>query len=65
MYRFNLSFIILLVSSLVSACSVGPDYIRPSVQIPASYKELDKSQKSKNWKIAEPQDACRIMVADF
>jgi NodT family efflux transporter outer membrane factor (OMF) lipoprotein len=36
---------------LLSACSVGPDYVRPSVDVPSSYKELD------GWKLAEPRDA--------
>jgi NodT family efflux transporter outer membrane factor (OMF) lipoprotein len=36
---------------LTSACSVGPDYVRPSMISPDAYKELD------GWKIARPQDA--------
>ena len=36
---------------LLSACSVGPDYVRPQVETPASYKEAG------NWKPAEPRDA--------
>src|SRR6266566_2496029 len=35
---------------LVSACSVGPDYVRPSMISPDAYKELD------GWKIANPRD---------
>jgi len=34
----------------LSACAVGPDYVRPSVDAPAAYKE------AANWKIATPQD---------
>ena len=34
-----------------SACTVGPDYVRPSMISPDSYKELD------GWKIARPADA--------
>ena len=36
--------------ALVSACTVGPDYQRPPVVVPASYKE-------EGWKIGEPRDA--------
>ncbi len=36
---------------IVSGCAIGPKYIRPTTQIPTEYKE------SKDWKIAEPQDA--------
>lgn len=36
---------------LVSGCTVGPDYIRPEMQVPSAYKE-DKG----DWKIAIPQD---------
>ena len=35
---------------LVSACTVGPDYVRPSMWSPDAYKEID------GWKIAHPRD---------
>src|SRR5260370_401661 len=35
---------------LVSACTVGPDYSRPSAPVPAQYKEA-------GWKVGEPLDA--------
>jgi NodT family efflux transporter outer membrane factor (OMF) lipoprotein len=35
---------------LVSACTVGPNYVRPSMISPDAYKELD------GWKIAHPRD---------
>jgi NodT family efflux transporter outer membrane factor (OMF) lipoprotein len=35
---------------LVGACSVGPNYRRPSARIPAAYKEY------KGWKVAAPND---------
>ena len=35
---------------LASACTVGPDYVRPSMISPDAYKELD------GWKIANPRD---------
>lgn len=40
----------LTMATMLAACSVGPDYVRPTVvaDLPASFKE--------NWKPAEPQD---------
>jgi NodT family efflux transporter outer membrane factor (OMF) lipoprotein len=35
---------------VVSACTVGPDYQRPSAPVPARYKEA-------GWKVGEPLDA--------
>src|SRR3990167_9001895 len=43
-----------------SACTVGPDYVRPAAVIPAHYKEAEGKKvmtANKNWKTAEPQDA--------
>jgi NodT family efflux transporter outer membrane factor (OMF) lipoprotein len=37
--------------ALVSACSVGPDYVRPDAPVPQSFKE------TQGWKPAEPRDA--------
>ncbi|MFA9441323.1 efflux transporter outer membrane subunit [Uliginosibacterium sp. sgz301328] len=39
-----------LIAALLSACTVGPDYVRPDAPISASYKE------DPNWKLAEPSD---------
>lgn len=46
-YRRPLLF---CLSLLLGACSVGPDYVRPTVETPASYKE------SAGWKQAQPAD---------
>lgn len=37
--------------ALLSACAVGPDYVRPSAPVPAAFKETE------GWKIAEPKQA--------
>ncbi|MGH8686094.1 MAG: efflux transporter outer membrane subunit [Burkholderiales bacterium] len=42
---------LLLLAALVSGCTVGPDYVRPTLEVPTAYKE------SKDWKPAEPRDA--------
>jgi len=40
---------VLATAALTSACTVGPDYSRPSAPAPAQYKEA-------GWKIGEPLD---------
>jgi NodT family efflux transporter outer membrane factor (OMF) lipoprotein len=35
---------------LLIACTVGPDYIRPTTEIPGAYKEME------SWKVAQPKD---------
>jgi NodT family efflux transporter outer membrane factor (OMF) lipoprotein len=45
------SFIFLLPTlALLAACEVGPDYERPPIEIPGSYKE------GANWQPAQPRD---------
>ena len=39
-----------LVSVLLSACAAGPDYLRPTVDTPAAFKELG------DWKLVEPRE---------
>lgn len=39
---------------LLSACSVGPDYLRPSAPVPAQYKE---ARPQPGWKLGRPADA--------
>ena len=43
----RLGFIALAV---LSACTVGPDYVRPTAETPAAFKE------SQGWKTAQPRD---------
>ena len=45
------SGLIIATGLLLSACTVGPDYVRPDAQKPAAYKEAE------GWKVAAPQDA--------
>ncbi len=39
-----------LLLAILSACTVGPDYVKPKVETPPSYKEVE------GWKKAEPKD---------
>jgi len=34
----------------LGACSLGPDYVKPAVQVPAAFKE------AQGWKVAQPRD---------
>jgi NodT family efflux transporter outer membrane factor (OMF) lipoprotein len=42
----------LLVTLFLTACAVGPDYVRPTVVVPKNYKE-----PGKYWKKAKPNEA--------
>ena len=43
-------FSILTLTLALTGCAVGPDYLRPDVDIPPAFKEAP------GWKAAEPQD---------
>ena len=49
--------IILSVTFLLVSCKVGPEYVRPSTDVPLHYKELKPAKSDTNWKIAQPNDA--------
>ena len=40
-----------LAAALLTACAAGPDYVRPTLELPAAYKEAGP------WKTAEPRPA--------
>ncbi|MBA4418176.1 MAG: RND transporter [Syntrophus sp. (in: bacteria)] len=42
--------VLVITSVLISACAVGPDYVKPTAPVPDAYKE------NKEWKVAEPKD---------
>ena len=48
-----------VLALLLAGCTVGPKYVRPSVQAPAAYKELAAGDlaQSDQWKSARPSDA--------
>lgn len=45
---------IFLCSLLLTACAVGPDYVRPKTIVPIKFKEAH----NKDWVVAKPQDDC-------
>jgi NodT family efflux transporter outer membrane factor (OMF) lipoprotein len=49
-------YLIIIVTGTImflSACTVGPNYVKPSVETPSAYKEIGDGT---SWKIAEPRD---------
>ncbi|MBB4196509.1 transporter [Rhodoblastus sphagnicola] len=50
-FGFAVKSLALLAAAGVSACTVGPDYLRPEAPVSAGFKEL------KGWKPAHPSDA--------
>jgi outer membrane protein TolC len=42
----------------VTGCAVGPKYRKPTIQIPAQYKEaaVPQSSAADSWKLAQPRD---------
>lgn len=53
-------WLLLLVSLSLAGCAVGPDYVRPEVATPASYKSTipaDAAVSPQDWKPAQPADA--------
>lgn len=50
--------IALLTISVLAGCTVGPDYVRPDLPVPAAYKSQPSSDAaSQDWKAAQPADA--------
>lgn len=46
------------LAALLAGCAVGPDYERPSVKVPAAFKEATLSpEAAQRWKAAQPSDA--------
>jgi NodT family efflux transporter outer membrane factor (OMF) lipoprotein len=43
--------ILLLMLFFIASCTVGPNYVRPTVEVPAAYRA------NQGWQIARPQDA--------
>jgi NodT family efflux transporter outer membrane factor (OMF) lipoprotein len=41
---------IAITAILLAGCTVGPDYVRPTVETPSAFKEMD------GWKVAQPRD---------
>jgi len=45
-----------LAASLLTSCSVGPDYTRPSAPVPAEFSEAPAAAAGPGWRQAEPRD---------
>lgn len=47
--HLSTTFVVAAIALVLAGCAVGPDYVRPSMEVPANYKE------SGPWKQAEPK----------
>lgn len=61
--RIYRNTVIVLSTLLLSACAVGPNYVRPSAPVPVKFKEAKGKEvmgrryaQNKGWKVCEPQD---------
>lgn len=56
--RCRVALALFCAALLVESCNVGPKYNPPSVQAPATFKEVtpDDLKKMDGWKVAEPKD---------
>jgi NodT family efflux transporter outer membrane factor (OMF) lipoprotein len=54
-----ITLLIAALCVLVSACKVGPNYVRPPAPVPTNYKELPPpgSPQASEWAPAQPNDA--------
>jgi NodT family efflux transporter outer membrane factor (OMF) lipoprotein len=50
MEKYRSTLLVAAVFAAFSGCTVGPNYVRPTAEVPAAYKEI------KGWKVAEPRD---------
>jgi NodT family efflux transporter outer membrane factor (OMF) lipoprotein len=55
---FSLVSYSLFILVLLSACTTGPKYRKPTVQAPGAYKELkpENFKETDGWKVAQPKD---------
>ena len=51
---FSFAGLVLSACAVLPACTVGPDYVRPAVSVPANYKEAAADGTA--WKLAQPGD---------
>jgi NodT family efflux transporter outer membrane factor (OMF) lipoprotein len=47
---------LVVAAALLTACSIGPKYARPSAPVPPAYKELGAPNIDGTWKPAQPRD---------
>lgn len=54
--RFHAIASMTLVAILLTGCSVGPKYVKPTVPVAPAYKEAGDSATDSSWKPAQPSD---------
>ena len=50
MHRSSAQAALFAAAMLIAGCTVGPDYVKPTVETPSAFKE------AQNWKVAQPRD---------
>jgi len=53
-FAVSLAGLVLSACAALPGCTVGPDYVKPAVSVPANYKEAAADGTS--WKVAQPGD---------
>lgn len=48
--KFSRKLVYLSIATMLGACTVGPDYVKPEIKAPAAFKE------AQGWKVAQPKD---------
>jgi len=56
--KARMTVVVLATLTIFAGCSFAPKYAKPSVQMPAAFKEMTpaQSQETDGWKAAEPRD---------
>ncbi len=52
-FRIAPILLVILMTTPISGCLLGPDYARPKVETPVDFKEV---KEFKDWKLAQPRD---------
>lgn len=57
-FRFQVLALSFVALSMLEGCTKGPKYVKPQVQVPASYKEIgpDSFKETEQWRLASPSD---------
>jgi NodT family efflux transporter outer membrane factor (OMF) lipoprotein len=53
-FAVSIAGLVLSACAALPGCTVGPDYVRPAVSVPANYKEAAADGTA--WKVAQPGD---------
>src|SRR5262249_52262420 len=60
MPRLHRTIVAAAIAALCAGCAVGPDYKRPDVAVPATFKEMNSPDASGMWQQAQPDPAASL-----